>query len=223
VARAKGAAGLLVVASMLAGERTARVVRAGFHRLSTFGVLRGRTPEQALIVLRVLLANAWIDLTPGDYPVPLITKLGWQVMRGEQPIQVRLPVVLPVPSVGHPGPPRPGAVPPAPPGRARRVDEAVALGMDPALFEALRAYRATVARAKEMPPYVIAPDRTLIEIALTKPSTPDELAFLHGMGPTRVAAYGAGLLAVVQARASNPTATDRERGACPPEQAPAQA
>jgi ATP-dependent DNA helicase RecQ len=57
-----------------------------------------------------------------------------------------------------------------------------------------------------MPPYVIAPDRTLIEIALTRPSTPDELSFLHGMGPARIAAYGAGLIAVVQARASNPAA-----------------
>src|SRR5262249_32391985 len=68
VARARGAAGLQAVAAMLAGERAPRVVRAGLDRLSTFGVLAGRTHEDVMAVLRVLLANGWIDLTPGDFP-----------------------------------------------------------------------------------------------------------------------------------------------------------
>ncbi len=73
VARARGAAGLQLVAAMLVGERGGRVARAGLDRLSTFGVLAGRAPEDAMTVLRVLLANGWIDLTPGDFPVPVLT------------------------------------------------------------------------------------------------------------------------------------------------------
>jgi ATP-dependent DNA helicase RecQ len=196
VARAKGSAGMVVVASMLAGELTPRVARAGFDRLSTFGILPGRSPDDAMAVLRVLLANGWIDLTPGDYPVPEVTPLGWRVMRGDLVVRVRLPL----PAAKRP---RPAAAEPrrAPAGAPKDVDDAVARGMDRNLFEALRAHRATIARARAMPPYVIAPDRTLIDIALQKPRSPDDLAGVHGMGPARIAAYGAGLLAIVRAHA----------------------
>jgi superfamily II DNA helicase RecQ len=70
--------------------------------------------------------------------------------------------------------------------------------MDRALFEALRSHRAGIARTKKLPPYVIAPDRTLVEITLVRPSSPEDLALVHGLGPARIAAYGDGLLAVVR-------------------------
>jgi ATP-dependent DNA helicase RecQ len=55
------------------------------------------------------------------------------------------------------------------------------------------------ARARAVPPYIVAPDRTLTEIALVRPHTAEDLELCHGMGPARVAAYGEGFLAVVRA------------------------
>ncbi|XXX81044.1 ATP-dependent DNA helicase RecQ [Sorangium sp. So ce134] len=92
VARAKGGAGMQAIASMLTGESNERVRRMGLDRLSTFGVLEGKRHEEAMSILRVLLANAWIDLTTGEFPVPLVTPAGWRVMRGEVPARVRLPL-----------------------------------------------------------------------------------------------------------------------------------
>ncbi|KYG05254.1 recombinase RecQ, partial [Sorangium cellulosum] len=83
VARAKGGAGMQAIASMLIGESNERVRRMGLDRLSTFGVLEGKRHDEAMSILRVLLANAWIDLTTGEFPVPLVTPSGWRVMRGE--------------------------------------------------------------------------------------------------------------------------------------------
>ena len=42
---------------------------------------------------------------------------------------------------------------------------------DAALFEALRYWRAGEAKRQHVPPYVIFPDRTLIEVAQTKPGS----------------------------------------------------
>ncbi|AUX41897.1 ATP-dependent DNA helicase RecQ [Sorangium cellulosum] len=92
VARVKGGAGMQAVASMLIGESNERVRRMGLDRLSTFGVLQGKSHTEAMSILRVLLANAWMDLTTGEFPVPLITPAGWRVMRGEVPSRVRLPL-----------------------------------------------------------------------------------------------------------------------------------
>lgn len=192
VARARGAAGLGTVASMLAGEPGARLTRAGLDRLSTFGLLADRGHEGALAVLRALLANGWIDLTDGDFPVPRVTPEGRRVLRGEVEVHVHL---RPAQSLAIPRAPR----------RARRrqagavVPDAVARGMDPRLFEALRAFRAALARARACPPYLIAPDRTLTEIALSRPRSVADLTHCHGMGPARIASFGEGLCAVVRA------------------------
>jgi ATP-dependent DNA helicase RecQ len=65
------------------------------------------------------------------------------------------------------------------------------------LFEALRQHRLTLARDEGLPPYVIASDRTLREVAELRPRTLDELRLAHGIGPHKLERYGAGLLAVV--------------------------
>lgn len=64
-------------------------------------------------------------------------------------------------------------------------------------FERLRAYRADVARQRRVPAYVVALDRTLVELAQKRPRTLDELAGIHGMGPVRIEQFGLGFLSVV--------------------------
>ena len=89
-------------------------------------------------------------------------------------------------------------VPPRRPAAPR--EPASVPGTDPvshALFEALRGHRLTLAREQGLPPYVIASDRTLRELAELRPHTLDDLRLAHGIGPHKVDRYGAGLLAVV--------------------------
>ena len=72
-------------------------------------------------------------------------------------------------------------------------------GCDPqsAHSDALRRYRLKRASASGVPPYVVASDRTLREIAAQRPRTKDELLVIHGIGPARARRYGKGLLEVV--------------------------
>jgi DNA helicase-2/ATP-dependent DNA helicase PcrA len=66
-----------------------------------------------------------------------------------------------------------------------------------ALLDALRAWRSEKARAAGMPAYVICNDRTLVEIATSRPATPDQLLAVHGLGEVKVGRFGDELLALV--------------------------
>ena len=72
--------------------------------------------------------------------------------------------------------------------------------VDPAdkdLFEALRAWRMTVASEKGLPPYVIFHDATLIEIASQRPTTPAGLRSIAGVGALKMQRYGEQVLTLV--------------------------
>ena len=71
-------------------------------------------------------------------------------------------------------------------------------GRDSDLFEELRRHRMEVAREEGVPPYVVASDRTLRDIALLRPVNSDELKMAHGIGPSKAERYGDGFIQVVR-------------------------
>jgi ATP-dependent DNA helicase RecQ len=111
-------------------------------------------------------------------------------MRGERPARLLIPG-------------EPSAI--AKSGGARRergagtapvaLDDLDAIGQR--LFDALRAHRLAVARTEGVPPYFVASDRSLRDLALLRPRSADDLLMVHGIGPAKAARYGAGLLQVV--------------------------
>jgi ATP-dependent DNA helicase RecQ len=71
-------------------------------------------------------------------------------------------------------------------------------GGNAALFEALRTWRAGRARARAVPAFVILSDATLAEIAQARPETEHALLEVKGIGPRKLAEYGAEILEVVR-------------------------
>ena len=69
----------------------------------------------------------------------------------------------------------------------------------PTLFEALRQKRLSLAKEKNVPPYVIFHDATLLEIAARKPKSVEELRGISGIGETKLARYGEAMVEVVKA------------------------
>jgi DNA helicase-2/ATP-dependent DNA helicase PcrA len=65
------------------------------------------------------------------------------------------------------------------------------------LFEALKQWRAGVAKAASVPAYVVFHDSTLEAIASARPRTNVQLLQLPGLGPVKVGRYGEGVLEVV--------------------------
>jgi ATP-dependent DNA helicase RecQ len=67
------------------------------------------------------------------------------------------------------------------------------------LFEKLRVWRAAEAREQGVPAYIVFGDATLRGIAISRPSSLDELAGISGVGEKKLETYGAALLEVVAA------------------------
>jgi len=74
------------------------------------------------------------------------------------------------------------------------ADQRARLG---ALEERLRARRAEIARTRKVPAYVIALDRTLVELATRRPRDRGALAAIYGFGPNRIEQYGDAFLEVL--------------------------
>jgi ATP-dependent DNA helicase RecQ len=187
VARAQRRAGLQAIVDMLRGVDDERTRRFGFTQLSTFGLLKVAEREWVVALLRALLAAGWIDLTASEHPVPFVTRAGGDVMRGAAPARLVLPPTRPA-TRSRTREREPD----------RRRDAAPMLDeSDRALFERLRAQRAELARARRVPAYVIALDRTLVELAARKPESLEALAAIYGFGPNRIEQYGASFLDVL--------------------------
>ena len=184
VARAQKRAGMVAIADMLKGIDSEKTRKFGFTGLSTFGLLKDRSPAWIVALLRALLAAGWIDLTTTDHPVPYLTRAGADVMKEIVPARIMLPSE-PKQGRSRSRTPNPG-----------RDSVVLDISLQP-LFEKLRAHRAEVAKKKGVPAYVVALDRTLVEMATVRPRTHDQLLMLHGMGPARAEMYGDGFLQVL--------------------------
>jgi ATP-dependent DNA helicase RecQ len=186
VARVHRRFGIGAAVKLLRGTSDPRLERAGLHRTPTFGALRERSEDWVLKLLRRCVTAGFVDFTPGERPVALLTEAGRAVMKAERPARVVLPPRAVEPAPG----PRPAR-------EAGQLDAGALAGQDAALFEALRHHRLLVARSQGVPPFVVAADRTLREIARARPCSLAELKLVYGIGDAKAGRYGQGLLEVV--------------------------
>lgn len=70
--------------------------------------------------------------------------------------------------------------------------------VDPALVDALKAWRLEAARAAGVPAYVVFTDATLIALAEARPTEEDALLSIRGIGTHKLELYGAQVLAVIK-------------------------
>ncbi|HEX5580930.1 MAG TPA: HRDC domain-containing protein, partial [Gemmatimonadaceae bacterium] len=77
---------------------------------------------------------------------------------------------------------------------------------DAPLFSALRALRSELARAEQVPAYVVFPDRALAEMAVRRPRTLAALGEVRGVGPARLEKYGARFLDAIRSAADTEAA-----------------
>jgi ATP-dependent DNA helicase RecQ len=182
VARCGQRYGAQHVADVLRGADTARIRSAGHARLSTFGLLAARSAREVRHVIDQLVALRHLAVAPGQYPTLALTPSGLDVMKGREPIAL---FALP-------------AVP-----EARRGRAAAGAGSPPAfdegLFQRLRALRRRLAAERGVPPYLIFGDRTLQELAAAKPTTPDRLLGIRGIGEVKARDLGPIFLAEIAA------------------------
>lgn len=71
------------------------------------------------------------------------------------------------------------------------------IGADARLVDELKAWRAARASAEGLPPYCVAQNRSLEEIATRRPTSAEALGDVRGFGPARVQKYGSEIISLV--------------------------
>jgi ATP-dependent DNA helicase RecQ len=197
VARIHGRFGLNAAAKLLRGADDDRLIGARLTETKTFGILSDRSDEWLTRLLRRCVTAGWVDFFGDERPVVILTESGAAVMKGERPARILLPPATSAKTATRSARTRGG--------NAVATDEETLDETGLQLFEILRGHRLQLARDEGVPPYVVASDRALRDIARLRPRTLDELMLAHGIGPSKAEKYGVGILGVI----SSSTETDR--------------
>ena len=170
------------VISVLLGEPDARIEHLGHDKLSTFGIGMEHDRNAWRSIVRQLVAHGLIAVDVAGHGGLSISPEGRQFLREKPALSLR--VFKKAKSDRK---------------AARREGSGAVAAGDRALFEKLRAKRLELAKAANVPPYVIFHDKTLVEMAARCPRSVAELAGIPGVGEAKLARYGQAFLEVINA------------------------
>ncbi|MEP6971870.1 MAG: RQC domain-containing protein, partial [Betaproteobacteria bacterium] len=176
------------IMDIVRGKKTEKVTQHGHAQLSTFGIGAEFSEQQLRGVLRQLIAINAVHVDAQAYNTLALTEASRAVLKGEVLVQLRV-----------------SSAAPAADRIRRRSGSRNAVAKAPAeldataqqRYEALREWRAEVARQHNLPAYVIFHDATLAAIAQRAPHSLDDLQGISGIGARKLEAYGDEVLRVV--------------------------
>ncbi len=178
--------GLEHLIAIVTGDATENVRKFNHDRLPTFGVGKDRKAGEWRSIFRQISAIGLIAQDMMEHGRWWVTDEGWKVLKGESRIELRKDLAASSAKGSR---------------RDRRVAvaSAIASDADGALLDALKALRSRLARAQNVPAYVVFSDRTLVELATHRPAHPAAMREIHGIGDAKLERYGTAFLEVVRA------------------------
>lgn len=166
------------IVQMLVGSKSQEILRAHLHELKTYGLLKKEGTAYLNALSRSLNHGGLIVTQMGDYPLVTLTPRGEQVMMG------KTSYALEWPSDGK-----------------GRKPEGVALedlGFDVRLYDRLKSVRTRLAKAAQVPAYVIFSNETLEHLARLGPTTMDAGLLVKGIGEAKAEKYLEPFLRVIR-------------------------
>ena len=187
LARFDGHLGAARLAALLRGADDAWTRQRGWvTEAPFFGALRAWSTEGVRELLATLIDEGCVQRSSGERPVLSMTALGRAVLDGNSDLEVAIEVV--------------GTLQRQLPAGAGSGEPLA--GEDGERFERLRVWRRTTSMAEGVPAYVVFADRTLRELAVRNPATTHALGAVPGIGPAKLAKYGADVLRVLRGEPS---------------------
>ena len=174
--------GASMITSIVRGERTDRIMRAGHDALPVFGLLRNVDEKSIKGLIQQFVASGYLRSSTGKYPVLSLTAGAEEVLSGHKEVEeIRQHVSVP--------------------SRASRSTSNVARGNSNSgaggLFEHLRQHRKRLAEEAGLRPYLIFPDTVLIDLANLRPTTLGEFGNVKGVGEAKLKKYGLSFLQAI--------------------------
>ncbi|MFH6567203.1 MULTISPECIES: DNA helicase RecQ [Pseudomonas] len=173
---------------VLLGRENEKIRSVGHQHLSVFGVGKDRSEGDWRTLFRQLVARGLADIDIEGYGGLRLSDSCRPLLRGEVTLELRREL-KPQTSV------KSSSASPA---------SQLVRGEEREQWEALRALRRKLAEEHGVPPYVIFPDSTLLEMLRSQPSSLSEMATVSGVGARKLERYGEAFLEVLGGQAETP-------------------
>lgn len=171
------------VIDILLGNKTDKICAHGHDFLSTFGVGKEFSKSQWQAIFRQMMGHDLIRPDSSRHGALRMTDAALPLLRGAASLTLRADTVKSAPP-------------------ARRV-KALVSEDDAPLLSALKAKRRALAEAANVPAYIIFNDKTLIEMAETRPASLDDMARISGIGTKKLDRFGQDFLQVIVGEAAH--------------------
>ena len=174
--------GASMITSIVRGERTDRIMRAGHDALPVFGLLSNVDEKSIKGLIQQFVASGYLRSSSGKYPVLSLTAGAEEVLGGHKEVEeIRQHVSVP--------------------SRTSRTTSASSRGKSSSgsggLFEHLRQHRKRLAEEAGLRPYLIFPDTVLIDLANLRPTTLGDFGNVKGVGEAKLKKYGLSFLQAI--------------------------
>ncbi len=173
------------IIDVLRGSENQKILDRGHDKLPTFGVGGDLSKQYWTAFIRQMVAGGVLSINIQKYGCLEMTELGRDILRGNESFEFRdIPATVKTQR------------------RKSTRSQAAAIELtdsDEQLLGQLKTLRLQLARARNVPAYVVFPDATLIEMAAKRPRDLDALADINGIGPKKLRDFGSDFLAVVNA------------------------
>ncbi|WP_122072191.1 DNA helicase RecQ [Pseudophaeobacter sp. EL27] len=162
---------------ILYGNETDRVREKGHNDLSVFGCGKEYSKRQWQAVFRQMMGHDLVRPDPQRHGALRMTEAALPVLKGDAQISLRKDTIKSA--------------------ERRPAVKMLVSEEDAPLLSALKAKRRALAEAQKVPAYVVFNDKTLIEMAETRPETLDQMARIGGVGAKKLERYGDEFLEVI--------------------------
>ena len=174
--------GASMITSIVRGERTDRIMRAGHDALPVFGLLSNVDEKSIKGLIQQFVASGYLRSSSGKYPVLSLSAGAEEVLGGHKEVEeIRQHVSVP--------------------SRTSRSTATISRGKSTSgtsgLFEHLRQHRKRLAEKAGLRPYLIFPDTVLIDLANLRPTTLGEFGNVKGVGEAKLKKYGLSFLQAI--------------------------
>ncbi len=167
VVRTKNRFGKKYITEILLGRNTQRIKRNLHHELSVFGIAKDFSEDEILQIINNLINLDYLYLQDKEYPTLNISKKGAVFLQSNETL------ILPKPKSDY-----------------EITKKKEKIDYDFELFEILRKLRKTIAEEKNVPPFLIFGDTSLVEMSHYFPDTKEKFSQISGVGEKKLKQFG---------------------------------
>lgn len=165
--------GRVLIADILLGSRSERIVQWSLDKLSTYGLLKGESRSRVISIIDFLIREGYIEIEP-EHSTCRLTGKADEFVKSRATLLMKLPKE-----------------------EAEKEKPKQLIEENPELMKRLKQERFKLASAMGVPAYVVFSDATLREMSAKMPVTGEEFLKISGVGSRKAERYGKTFMGII--------------------------